>query len=269
MTREILGRAIQGRKVDLLLLCLLVVLLYLHQQQQTTKTEFAAYDIAKPKHLYPQNKQSPINDVYANISKDKQTNWTCSGCNWMTCSNSKDRLLFDEYIVKCFQRWSDVANELSLLSVPIYGSLIASYYRNATIMKWEYDLDVWVWAHDVTTLIDYQETYNNNQYTGNVSSTYPYESWIEIQEDWKTKYKEAEYQRAARFHYELPVTLEGDVHSAYVDIGELVIRYCDNDLDNVSRSPFVYKRFSSYMIQCPYTLTHAILENRVWITVDS
>ena len=207
------------------MLCLLVVLLYLHHhQQQTSKAQFAANDIAKPIHLYPQNKQ-PINDVYANISKDIQTNWTCTGCNWMMCSNSKDRLLFDEYIVKCFQRWSDVANELSLLSVPTYGTLIASYYRNATIMKWEYDLDVWVWAHDVATFIDYQETYNNNQYTGNISSTYPYESWIEIQQDWKTKYKEAEYQRAARFHYELPVTLEGDVHSAYVDIGELVIRY--------------------------------------------
>jgi len=78
----------------------------------------------------------------------------------MTCSNSKDRLLLDEYIVKCFQRWSDVANELSLLSVPTYGTLIASYYRNATIMKWEYDLDVWVWAHDVATLIDYQLSRN-------------------------------------------------------------------------------------------------------------
>ena len=217
MTR-VLGVQVQGRKVDLLLLCLLVVLLYLHrQQQQRTKAQFA---VAKHIHLYPQNKQ-PIN-VYSNIniSKEVQTNWSCSGCNWMTCSNSKDRLLFDEYIVKCFQRWSDVAHELSLLSVPIYGTLIASYYRNATIMKWEYDLDVWVWAHDISTLIDYQETYNNNQYTGNISSTYPYEAWIEIQEDWKTKYKEAEYQRAARFHYELPVTLEGDVHSAYIDIGE-------------------------------------------------
>ena len=60
----------------------------------------------------------------------------------MECSNSKDRSLFDEHIVKCLQRWFGIANELGLLSVPIYGTLIASYYRNATILKWEKDIDL-------------------------------------------------------------------------------------------------------------------------------
>lgn len=225
-----------GRKYAFALL--LFSIITLHTLRQTLKKNSPLLEIfdypiqlahvAEPS-LYPNNKQ-PI-DVYADIPKDVQTNWNCSGCSWMECSNSKDRSLFDEHIVKCLQRWFGIANELGLLSVPIYGTLIASYYRNATILKWEKDIDLWVWAHDVATLIDYQETYNEKHHTGNLSSKFPYESWIEIQEEWKTKYKKARYQRAARFHYELPKRLDfwcgPCIHSTFVDITPIYPDACD------------------------------------------
>lgn len=184
----------------------------------------STYPFVTTRGLYPQNEQ-PV-DVFADMPSTVQDSWNCSECKWWLCS--KERSLFDEYMVKCFQRWTEITHELGILSVSIYGSLIASYHRNATIMKWEMDFDVWVWAHDIITLKEHQESYNEKHRN---------ESWIEMNKmDWKAKREKLDgYQRAARFHYELPQQFGEYDHSVHVDISECFCYFKRNH-----SSPFIF-----------------------------
>ena len=115
---------------------------------------------------------------------------------------SVDLKLFqkDEQLKSGLEEWLRICRHLNITTVVAFGSLIAALYRNSTIMEWDYDIDMYIWAHDTALVEAFAEKYNQKRQNDTSSST-PAE--LVVQPDWRHKYqKEAPYYGGRRFAYE-------------------------------------------------------------------
>lgn len=101
-------------------------------------------------------------------------------CPYYKCELERRKI--SKNIKPLIQEWiklTDKDGELNIISFNWAGSLIATSYRNESIMHWDTDVDFMIWAHDTEKIEDFMDKYNqreNNQFK------------LIIQPDWRCKY---------------------------------------------------------------------------------
>lgn len=101
-------------------------------------------------------------------------------CPYYKCELERRKI--SNNIKPLIQEWiklTDKDGELNIITFNWAGSLIATSYRNETIMHWDTDVDFMIWAHDTEKIEDFMDKYNqreNNRFK------------IIVQPDWRCKY---------------------------------------------------------------------------------
>lgn len=104
-------------------------------------------------------------DPYANVPASVQSNWAsdCGGsCGpWWKCATANKHAV--KSVRESLVEWIRITDALGITTISSYGSLIASLYRNSTMMRWDTDVDILIWAHDTEKLEAYSSEYNKQQ----------------------------------------------------------------------------------------------------------
>jgi len=145
--------------------------------------------------IYPQLSTPP--DPYARLSSSTKQKWTddCDNqCHWTKCALARPPL--ESALRRLLQEWQRLTERLlNIQSIVQYGSLIAALHRNTTLMPWDTDVDVLIWASDVAKLEELAKEYNQ-QNTGKFS--------LELQPNWRKRYVNEEPHWGGRDYSVVP-----------------------------------------------------------------
>ena len=121
-------------------------------------------------------------DPYESYSPSKLRQWgkNCKKkCSWQKCVPA--RVSRDKGIKRVLREWMKLVKLYNVMTVNTFGSLIASLHRDSILMKWDTDIDFFVWAHDTERLADCMIEYNSrekNQFR------------LVVHPDWRCKFRE-------------------------------------------------------------------------------
>jgi len=145
--------------------------------------------------VYPQITE-PI-EPYSQIPRSVKLNWTkgCrKACRWRMCSVDLKLFQKDEILRNGLEEWMRICNHLNITTIAAFGSLIAALYRNSTIMRWDGDIDMYIWAHDTALVEAFAEKYNKKQQNDTPQ--------LMIQPYWRHKYQKEPPYGGRRSAYE-------------------------------------------------------------------
>ena len=110
---------------------------------------------------YPQITENP--DLLSRLLPEIRSQWTKTcreKCTEQMCAASCVLERKDKTLTAGLKQWVHIAQYLNITTVPAYGSLIAALYRNSSIMPWDFDVDMFIWAHDTPAIQSFLRTHN-------------------------------------------------------------------------------------------------------------
>lgn len=130
---------------------------------------------------------SPFKPKKNIILSNKHWKQKCDNkCPYYKCEMERKKIT--NYIKPLIREWinlTDKVGELDVITFNWAGSLIASTYRDESVMHWDADVDFMIWAHDTEKIEQFMDQYNQRKNN-------PFE--IKLQPDWRCKYNRGNRQ---------------------------------------------------------------------------